>query len=37
MQSEPPNQRVNATVRPVTAFANYASAAPVRPARYAQR
>lgn len=33
----PPNKRVNASVRPVTALANCASAAPVRPARYAQR
>jgi hypothetical protein len=31
------NQRVNAPVRPVTALANNASAAPGRPARYAQR
>ena len=31
------NKRVNAPVRPVTALANSASAAPVRPARYAQR
>ncbi len=32
-----PNKRVNAPVRPVTALANRASAAPFRPARYAQR
>jgi hypothetical protein len=32
-----PNTRMNATVRPVTALAKGASAAPVRPARYAQR
>src|SRR5262245_12177202 len=31
------NQRVNATVRPVTALAQDASAAPVRAARYGQR
>ena len=31
------NPRVNAPVRPVTALAKNASAAPVRPARYAQR
>ena len=33
---EPPNNRVNATVRPVTPLA-VASVAPVRPARYAVR
>ena len=32
-----PNPRVNPAVRPVTALANGASAAPVRPAGYAQR
>jgi hypothetical protein len=33
----PPNHGVNLTVRPVTALANGASAAPVRPAGYAGR
>ena len=32
-----PNNGVNLTVRPVTALANGASAAPVRPAGYAER
>jgi hypothetical protein len=32
-----PNTRVNAPVRPVTALAKSASAAPVQPARYAHR
>ena len=32
-----PNNRVNLTVRPVTAIANGAIAAPVRPAGYAAR
>jgi plasmanylethanolamine desaturase len=34
---QPPNTRVNAPVRPVKALADRASAAPVRPARYAAR
>ena len=33
----PPNNRVNLTVRPVTAIANDAIAAPIRPAGYAER
>ena len=33
----PANKRINAPVRTVTALAKSASAAPVRPARYAQR
>jgi hypothetical protein len=33
----PSNKRVNALVRPVTALAQNASAAPARPTRYAQR
>jgi hypothetical protein len=32
-----PNPLVNPPVRPVTALANCASAAPIRPAGYAQR
>jgi hypothetical protein len=35
--SDPPNKRINATVRPVTPLAKSASVAPSRPARYALR
>jgi hypothetical protein len=37
MRDRRPNNGVNLTVRPVTALANSASAAPVRPAGYAER
>ncbi len=33
----PPNNRINPTVRPVTSLAQSASAAPGRPAGYAER
>ena len=37
LTGEPPNYGVNLPVRPVTALANCASAAPARPAGYAGR
>lgn len=37
VNSTPPNNRVNLSVRPVTPLANGASVAPVRPAGYAER
>jgi hypothetical protein len=36
VETEPANQRINATVRPVRPLA-VASVVPIRPARYAQR